>query len=76
MARTPYTIAFALIVRDARDGHINGIGSRGDLGYAKKLAQSYLRVDRTGTAASVEIYAHDPKIHWEKLQPLVYGQSG
>ena len=66
----PYVVAFTLIVRDGSDNHINGTGSRGDLGYAKKLAQSCLRTDRTGRAASVEIYSHDPAVPWQQLQPL------
>ncbi len=71
MARTPYVIAFTLIVRDAAEEHINGTGSRGGLDYAKRLAQSCLRIDLTGRAASVDIYAYDPAVSWRQLQPLI-----
>lgn len=70
MAKAPYIIAYTLIVRNAQDEHIDGTCSRGGLDYAKKLAQNYLRIDITGRAASVEIYAYDPSVSWRDLQPL------
>jgi hypothetical protein len=66
----PYIIAYVLIVRNAAEEHINGTGSRGDLDYARKLAQSCLRTDRTGMAASIEIYRYDLVVSWKNLQPL------
>jgi hypothetical protein len=58
-----------LIVRNAEGKHINGTGSRGDLAYAKSLAGSYLRIDRTG-AAAIDIYTYNPAVPWQELQPL------
>jgi hypothetical protein len=59
-----------LIVRDGEGKHINGTGSRGDLTYAKGLAYSYLRIDLTGLAASIDIFRYDPTVSWLDLQPL------
>jgi hypothetical protein len=68
--RTPYIVAYTLIARDAAGRHISGTGSKGDLGYAKGLAYSWLRTDLTKQSASIDIYAYDPKISWRDLQPL------
>lgn len=70
MSRTPYVIAYTLIIRNAADERINGTGSRGGLDYAKRLARSCLRTDLTGRAASVEIYPYDPSVSWQRLSPL------
>lgn len=59
-----------LIVRNADGKHINGTGSRGDLSYAEGLARSFLRIDRTGVAALIEIFRYDRTISWRELQPL------
>ena len=63
-------VNFVLIVRNADGSKINGTGSRGNVDYARKLAASYLRIDLTGAAASIDIYAYDPQISWQELQPL------
>lgn len=70
MAKGPYIVAYTLIVRNAEGEHINGTGSRGDLAYAKKMAASYLRIDRTGKAASIDIYTYDRAVSWQQLHPL------
>ena len=70
MSRTPYIIAYTLIICNAAGERINGTGSRGGLDYAKRLAQSCLRTDLMGRAASVDIYAYDRAVPWQQLQPL------
>lgn len=69
MARTPYVVTHTLIVRNAEGGHINGTGSRGDLDYARKLALSYLRIDRAG-AASIDIHPYDKNRPWHEFYKL------
>jgi hypothetical protein len=62
-------INWVLIARDASGDHINGMGSRGDLEYARSLAYSFLRTDRLG-AATIDIY-QKVDIPWQNLQPVV-----
>jgi hypothetical protein len=65
-------VNWVLIVRNADGKHVGGMGSRGDMEYAKGLAYSLLRVDQTGTRtyATVEIYSYHKEIGWQDLQPL------
>lgn len=65
----PYIVEYTLIIRNSEGQHITGTPSQGDLAYAKRLAQSALRIDLTKTYASVDIYRYCPT-PWQELQPL------
>jgi len=59
-----------LIARNAAGEKVGSMGSRGDLNYARGLAYSMLRIDRSGLRASVDLYRYDRAVSWEALQPL------
>lgn len=65
----PYIVEYTLIMRNGEGKHVGGTCSKGDLAYAKRLAQSALRIDLTKTYASVDIYRFC-STPWQELQPL------
>jgi hypothetical protein len=65
----PYIVEFVLIARNSEGKHVSGMGSKGNFSYAKRMAQSLLRVDLTGTYATVEVYRYC-STPWQDLQPM------